>query len=276
MRKIFIILILALFIGLLLFKYTYTKGTDYILISNDSTALVLDNWTGVRKVKSLFNINYHFYDCCSGTGDIIYFIQSPKQYYEVTRETDNLYLYNSKKISKTLSELTDKAKNHPNYSLYSLTIPISHNIDSVISILTDNKLKVLLPFDYEDQLPSLVIDRIFSNIKPENSYGMMKQIEDSIKLLTNDYKLSKLSSSVSEGLITSTKNTFTFQYELTFRDNNMLNSFLSEVDTSIFKVENIKYMAKQQLWLLSREPNISNVRTKLINRFDFIEDIRYK
>lgn len=276
MRKILAILIIILIVCLLLFKYTYTRGTDYIMISNDSTALVIDNWFGISKVKSLFNLNYHYYDCCSGTGDVIYFIQSPKQYHAVTRETENLYLYNNKKINKTLSELADKAKNHPNYSLYSLTIPINQNIDSVISILSDSNYKIVLPFDYENQLPSLVLERSFSNIKPEYSYSMMKQIEDSLILLTKDFKLSRLSGFVSEGILTSTKNAFTFQYELTFPDNNMLNSFLDKVDTLIFKVKNTRYMNKQQLWLLSRESNISTVRSRLINRYEFIEDINYK
>lgn len=277
MRNIYIILIFVLVIGLLLFKYTYTKGTDYVLISNDSTALIIDNWFGIRKIKSLFNLNYHDYDCCSSTGNAIYFIQSPKRFYTVTRETENLYLYNNKKINKTLLELVDNAKKHPNYTLYSLTIPINQDLDSVISVLINDKFKILVPFDYENQLPTMVIERRLSNINPDYSYVMMQQIEDTLRLLTNNFRIAKLGGFVSEGELTSiNRNTFTFQYELIFQDNSMLNSFLNKVDTSIFKVKNIRYMYKRQLWLLSKESNISTVMITLFNRYEFIEDIKYK
>jgi hypothetical protein len=275
MKHVLIISALLLIIGLVIFKYTYTNRTDYILIPNDSTALIIDDWNGIRKVKSLFNLNYHFYDCCSKTGDILYFIRTPKNYSIVARETDNLYLYNNSKIDEYLSRLKFEAKNSPNYYIYSISIPLNYDFDSVIGVLQHDNFKVLLPFDFEKQLPYLKVKYQENNIQMDMSYSLMEQIQDSLKLMLQDYSLTDIHGSAdAQGTVKT--NLFTFNYDLIFQDNDMLNSAMILLNDSGYEIVEISLIGQRKLWLLDKESNLAEIKNQLLPKYRFILDIKYK
>jgi hypothetical protein len=271
-----VILIVFLIVGLILYKYTYTKGTDYIVFPKDSTALIIDDWSEIRGIKSLYNLNYHFYDCCSETGDNMYFIQKANKYYTINRESEHLYLYNNSSIDSLWSRLHKRLNENYVYYIYSLEIPNQVNKDSLISILINDNYRTIEPFEYYKERPFLKIRIVKQNMPLQSADKVISNIDDSLKILFNGVKMTDIKMNTEGQAFGIDKNDFIFEYTITFNDNESLARASEKLRNSNYKLMDSRIYDYKKIWLFSKEKDISKIRMSLMPKYKVIKSINYK
>jgi hypothetical protein len=275
-KRITVILIVFLIVSMILYKYTYTKGTDYIVFPKDSTALIIDNWFEIREIKALYNLNYHFYDCCSSTGENLYFIQKPNKYFTINRESDHLYLYNNSLIDSSWSRLQKRFNGNSVYYIYSLMIPSQTNKDSIIRLMINDKFRVIEPFDYYKEQPYLRIRIFKQNIILQSADKLISNIDDSLKILFEGINFIDFKMHTEGQGFGINKNDFIFEYTITFNDNESLAKAKERLKNSNFMLMDSRVYDFKTIWLFSKEKNISKIRESILTKYKMIKNIDYK
>lgn len=260
------------------YKLTYVRGVKFIMIEHDSSAVIVDKWMDIRRITTLYNLNYHFYDCCEETGDIMYFLQKPDKYFVKIREKGNLYLYGNSTIKKSWTEYLNQLKTKPTHYIYSLSIPLNYQIDSVLNVLSSKEYIAMLPFNYDNNLHVVKVRYKLRNVNLENFKNITefgKERELKIKSICNNDLIS-VNSSVNTEITGKEKNILQFDYSVIFKTNTSMMDFSSKIVSEKFEIINIQHMNDQIIWLLDKRNNLDVVGLEIKSKFGFVDTVRYK
>jgi len=274
-RRIAAIFTILLVISLIFYKYVYTNGVGYILLLKDSTALIVDDWFEIRGITSLYRLNYHFYDCCSETGDRMYFIKSPHQYSKIARESSHLYLYNNTSIDSLWERLTKKLGGEPSFFAYSLRIPSQYDRDSLIRLMINDGYRVVAPFDDNIEKPFLEVQIAEHNIPTHLYEKIVNRATDSLKGILKDIHLVDIEKKEVSCGIRGNKGGFIGVYIVKFDSNESLMKANQILKRKNFHVINNKHFICKTVWLFSKEKNAINIERALHGNYKIIEGVEF-
>lgn len=169
MKKLLIVLILAVIAFVILFCYNQRYGTiieesKYVVFTNayfhpggaDNNALLIMDKKALNNLKTLYK-NKLLEECkCGYDYQIHFFDENNKHLYTraINSETD-VYSRNHKEIDTVIQELVNKIKHSPTHYIFNLKVSVNNKSDSVIKLLKQSGFDAFLLSEQNKQYPSI-------------------------------------------------------------------------------------------------------------------------
>lgn len=169
MKKLLIVLILAVIAFVILFCYNQRYGTiieesKYVVFTNayfhpggaDNNALLIMDKKALNNLKTLYK-NKLLEECkCGYDYQIHFFDDNNKHLYTraINSETDR-YFWNNKKIQEAILESVNKIKHSPTHYIFNLKVSVNIESDSIIKLLKQRGFEAFLLSEQNEQYPNI-------------------------------------------------------------------------------------------------------------------------